>query len=53
MPSAEVRAAASSIASGMPSRWRQIAAIDGRFSACGEKSEFSAFALAMKSSAAL
>ena len=47
MPSAEVLAVASSIASGMPSRWRQIVAIDGMFSACGEKSEFSAFVLVM------
>ena len=38
-PSAAARAAANSMASGMPSRRRQIAAIAGRFSPCGEKSE--------------
>ena len=52
-PSVAALAAANSMASGMPSSWRQIAAIVGRLSTRDEKSAPSSLALAMKSSGAL
>jgi hypothetical protein len=51
--STAARAAANSIASCMPSRCRQIVAIDARSSAVGVKPALSAFVLATKSSTAL
>src|SRR5215472_13666423 len=53
IPSVAARHAANSMASGMPSRCRQIAAIIGKLSACDEKSAPSSLALATKRAGAL
>ena len=52
-PTNAARAAANSMASGMPSSCRQISAIDGRSPGCAEKPASSAFARVTNSSTAL